>query len=46
MYHPSAPYLLCIMTRGPKFAQLPPVIAAISRIVYEEFDKAHAAAGK
>ncbi|TSC76007.1 MAG: beta-lactamase [Parcubacteria group bacterium Gr01-1014_31] len=46
IYHPRAPYLLCVMTRGPEFSRLPPVIAAVSKIVYQEIDQAHPAEGK
>jgi beta-lactamase class A len=35
VYHDKTPYLICIMTRGTDFAQLEPVIADISAIVYK-----------
>lgn len=38
IYYPENPYLLCIMTRGNDINKLPPIISAISKMVYEEFD--------
>jgi beta-lactamase class A len=35
VYHDKTPYLICVMTRGTDFAQLEPVIADISGIVYK-----------
>lgn len=36
VYHPENHYLLCIMTRGEDVTKLSPLIADISRMVYEE----------
>ncbi len=38
IYHPDAPYLLCVMTRGKSFDKLKKTIADISKLVYEEID--------
>lgn len=38
VYYPGNPYLLCVMTRGDNVFELAPVIATISRMVYEEVD--------
>lgn len=39
VYYPKHPYLLCIMTRGDRLDRLPPTIATISELVYNEIDK-------
>ena len=36
IYHPSHPYLLCIMTRGKNFSQLENAIQDLSSTVYQE----------
>ena len=36
VYHPSHPYLLCVMSRGDSFDRLDDVIRDISRLVYTE----------
>lgn len=38
IYYPNNPYLLCVMTRGKSLQQLAPVIADISRLIYENVD--------
>lgn len=38
VYHDKTPYLICVMTRGTDFAQLEPVIADISAIVYKSVE--------
>jgi beta-lactamase class A len=38
IYFPGNPYALCVMTRGNDIEKLPPIIAAISKMVYEEFE--------
>ncbi len=38
VYYPGNPYLLCVMTKGKSTLELAPVIAEISRMVYEEVD--------
>jgi beta-lactamase class A len=38
IYHPKDPYLLCVMTKGADFANLPPVIAGISKKVWDFVD--------
>lgn len=38
IYYPGNPYTLCIMTKGKDFTALAPIIAEISRLVYEEVD--------
>jgi hypothetical protein len=38
VYYPKNPYLLCIMTRGTDFTKLESTIAAVSKMVYQEFD--------
>lgn len=40
VYHPRAPYLLCVMTKGPDIERLAGSIAAISAYVYGEIDRA------
>ncbi len=39
VYHPTKPYLLCIMTRGNSFSLLEPKISEISKIVYDIVNK-------
>lgn len=36
VYHPSRPYILCVMTRGRDFARMSSVISGVSRTVYAE----------
>lgn len=38
VYHPERPYLLCVMTRGPRFEPLDGVVTEIAREVYAEVD--------
>lgn len=38
VYHPSRPYLLCVMTRGDTYSKLADAIADISRVVYKHVD--------
>lgn len=38
VYYPENPYLLCIMTKGSSMAKLSPIIAEVSKMVYEEVD--------
>ncbi len=45
VYHPTRPYLLCVMTRGPQFEPLGEVIAEISKTVYTEIDSPAAESG-
>lgn len=40
IYHPRAPYLLCVMTRGGDLGRLADSIAAVSAFVYGEIDRA------
>lgn len=40
VYHPERPYLLCVMTRGPRFEPLDGVVAGISQEVFAEVDAA------
>jgi len=42
VYHPVAPYLLCVMTRGQQTDNLANVIASISRLVYNQVEKRYA----
>jgi len=35
VYHPTSPYLLCVMTRGREFSSLSAFIREVSRITYE-----------
>jgi beta-lactamase class A len=35
VYHPTSPYLLCVMTRGKEFSSLSAFIREVSRIAYE-----------
>ena len=42
VYHPRHPYLLCVMTKGPRFDGLAEVIALASRTVYSEVEAQHA----
>lgn len=39
VYHPKAPYLLCVMTRGNDLTVLADAIRDVSRMVYEEVDR-------
>lgn len=39
IYHPSRPYLLCVMTRGNNFDNLTNIIADVSGIIYQEINK-------
>lgn len=38
VYYPQRPYLICIMTRGPDIQKLLPVVAEISRTVFQAID--------
>lgn len=38
VYHQDNPYLLCVMTKGKEMQKLPPVIAEISRVVFQNVD--------
>jgi len=38
IYHPSKPYILCIMTKGEEIEELASVIADISRLVFKGID--------
>jgi beta-lactamase class A len=38
VYYPRHPYLLCVMTKGPRFEGLADAIAMVSRAVYAEVD--------
>lgn len=38
VYHPRHPFLLCVMTRGPRFEPLEGVVAEIAREVFAEVD--------
>lgn len=39
VYHPSRPYLVCVMTKGSSFKDLSGVVSSISRIIYQQVDK-------
>lgn len=39
VYHPRAPYLLCVMTRGKSMADLLAEVRGVSRIVFEEIER-------
>lgn len=43
VYHPRAPYILCVMTRGREFPRMAAVIADISALVWRRVDGAPAA---
>jgi beta-lactamase class A len=36
VYHPTRPYLLCVMTKGKDFEDLSHIVAEISKIIYEQ----------
>lgn len=38
VYHPSRPYLICIMTRGKNFENLSDIIVKVSKIIHQEVD--------
>jgi beta-lactamase class A len=38
VYYPNSPYILCIMTRGNNFEELPNIIKQISSEVYKHVD--------
>ncbi len=39
IYHPSFPYILCVMSKGDNFKELEDVISSISEEVFREVDK-------
>jgi beta-lactamase class A len=39
VYHPTDPYLLCVMTRGHDYDTLASVISSLSKIVWDEMQK-------
>jgi beta-lactamase class A len=39
IYHPSKPYILCVMTKGDSFSQLEKIIQDISSLVYQTVNK-------
>jgi beta-lactamase class A len=41
VYHPTRPYLMCVMTRGEDGTQLAPLIADLSRIVFGHFQNGY-----
>jgi len=41
VYHPARPYLICVMTRGEDATQLAPLIADMSRTVFEHFNNGY-----
>jgi hypothetical protein len=38
VYFPDNPYIICVMTRGDDVNELAPVVAHISKMVYDEFE--------
>jgi beta-lactamase class A len=38
VYHPSRPYLLCVMTRGKNFDNLTNIVSGVSNIIYQEIN--------
>lgn len=40
VYHPQRPYLLCVMTSGVNYVEMAAAIAAVSRLAYQQVDRA------
>ena len=39
IYYPNHPYILCVMTRGYKLAELEEIVRTVSKNIYQEVER-------